>query len=93
MGTQIIFLFRSGWTPLIHGDGGIMEGIQLEYHHEEPDTFDKLIVKDLKYYVTSFSIIFRLCLIDPKDWPNNPLTKKIIRERLNIEKNYEIRTS
>ena len=65
-----------------------------EYHHEEPDTFDKLIVKDLKYYVTSFTRLFiRLCLTDPKDWPNNPLTKKIIRERLNIEKNYEIRTS
>ena len=51
-------------------------------------------MKDLKYYITSFTRLFvRLCLIDPKDWPNNPLTKKIIRERLNIEKNYEIRTS
>ena len=65
-----------------------------EYHHEEPDTFDKLIVKDLKYYVTSFTRLFtRLCLTDPKDWPKNNLTKKMIRSRLDIEKEYEIRTS
>lgn len=65
-----------------------------EYHHEEPDTFDKLIVKDLKYYVTSFTRLFtRLCQTDPKDWPKNNLTKKMIRSRLDIEKEYEIRTS
>ena len=65
-----------------------------EYHHEEPDTFDKLIVKDLKYYVTSFTRLFiRLCLTDPDDWPKNNLTKKMVRSRLEIEKEYEIRTN
>jgi len=34
-----------------------------------------------------------LCSIDPKQWPKNQLTKKIVRERLNQEKNYEIRTN
>ena len=65
-----------------------------EFHHEEPDTFDKLNVKDLKYYVSSFSRLFiRLCLTDPKDWPKNNLTKKIIRSRLDKEKDFEIRTN
>ncbi|MFL2642774.1 MAG: hypothetical protein ACJ0GV_04550 [Dehalococcoidia bacterium] len=53
-----------------------------------------MIVKDLKYYVTSFTRLFtRLCMTDPKDWPKNNLTKKMIRSRLDIEKEHEIRTS
>ena len=65
-----------------------------EFHHEEPDTFDKLNVKDLKYYISSFSRLFiRLCLTDPKDWPKNNLSRKIIRSRLDKEKDFEIRTN
>lgn len=65
-----------------------------EFHHEEPDTFDKLNVKDLKYYVSTFSrLLIRLSIINPSDWPENPLTKKIMRERLDKEKKFEIRTN
>ena len=65
-----------------------------EYHHETPDTFDKLNIKDLKYYVSSFArILFRLSMTNPDDWPNNKLTRKDLRERLDAEKKHEIRTS
>ena len=65
-----------------------------EYHHEAPDTFDKLNIKDLKYYISSFSrLLIRLSLISPSSWPKNPLTKDMIRKRLDEEKNFEIRTS
>ena len=65
-----------------------------EYHHEAPDTFDKLNVKDLKYYISSFSrLLIRLSLISHDSCPKNPLTKSMIRKRLDEEKNFEIRTS
>jgi len=65
-----------------------------EYHHEAPDTFDKLNVKDLKYYISTFSrLLIRLSLIPTTSWPKNLLTKEMVRKRLDIEKNYEIKTS
>ncbi len=64
-----------------------------EYHHESPDTFDKLNVKDLKYYISTFSrLLIRLSLISIDEWPENRLTKDMVRVRLNEEKNFEIRT-
>ena len=65
-----------------------------EYHHESPDTFDKVNVKDLKYYISSISrLLIRLSMIEPNKWPKNNISISEVRKRLDIEKNYEIRTS
>ena len=65
-----------------------------EYHHESPDTIDKLNVKDLKYYISSITrLLVRLSMTEVKEWPINNISPLDVRKRLDLEKNQEIRTS
>ena len=62
------------------------------YHHEPADTADKLNVRELKEYVGQLArLLLRLSHVAPKEWPENPVTKEAVAERLETERGTVVR--
>ena len=62
------------------------------YHHEPADTADKLNVRELKEYVGQLArLLLRLSHVAPEEWPENPMTKEAVAERLAAERGTVVR--
>ena len=63
-----------------------------DYHHEPADTADKLNVRELKEYVGQLArLLLRLSHVAPEEWPENPMTKEAVEERLAAERGTVVR--
>ena len=79
-------------TRRICGAGALAAATRLNYHHEPADTADKLNVRELKEYVGQLArLLLRLSHIAPEEWPENPMTKEAVEERLAAERGTVVR--
>ena len=58
----------------------------------QADTADKLNVRELKEYVGQLArLLLRLSHVAPEEWPENPMTKEAVEERLAAERGTVVR--
>ena len=58
----------------------------------QPTRADKLNVRELKEYVGQLArLLLRLSHVTPEEWPENPMTKEAVEERLETERGTVVR--
>ena len=63
-----------------------------DYHHEPPDTADKLNVRELKEYAAQLSrLLLRLAQVPPQDWPQLGVPAAEARQRVTTERGAVVR--
>ena len=62
------------------------------YHHEPAGHRRQLNVRELKEYVGQLArLLLRLSHVAPEEWPENPVTKEAVAERLAAERGTVVR--
>lgn len=63
-----------------------------DYHHEPPDSADKLNVRELKEYAAQLSrILLRLSHVPPEQWPQQGIPAEQARQRVTAERGSVVR--
>ena len=62
------------------------------YGHSPADTLEKIVIRDLKDYVSlTARLLLRLSQVPPSDWPENTLDVDEIRRRIEDERDKVMR--